>query len=90
MRACLFTAVVFALASAGCPAVAAPDTHAVHVTRRSDALRLCGPRPAGPGRYRCVGVHEGHDIQRITYVYQKIAETSVKGRKTATDDWLAP
>ena len=90
MRAHLLAAVVFALTFAGIPTLAAPDAHPLHVTRVSDALRLCGPRPRNPGRYRCVAVHEGHDIERIKYAYQKIGEGSAHGGKTATDDWLAP
>ena len=90
MHAHWLTAVAFALASAVGPVLAAPGAQPVHVTRISDALRLCGPRPPGPGRWRCVSVHEGNDVERIKYVYQKVSETDVKGGKTARDDWLAP
>lgn len=86
-------AIVVAVLALTAPVVAtaASQSPLAHVVADSK----CGRRAPAGGKWRCVAnrvqVREhGQELTRIQFSFQKIEIGSVTGRKTATDDWIAP
>ena len=63
------------------PAQQAPTLQ--FAANETQALQLCGPKPAAPGQWRCAGQRAPNAPN------QKIEWTWIKGGVTATDDWEA-
>lgn len=81
----LASAMALLAASSG---LAATATHFV-VAKPGEAAKLCGPKPAKPGDWRCVGQSDRHETTQVQRSFQAITYTWVQGGKAMQDSWDA-